>query len=287
MTKQNSMNAQLSEPVNSRLLDGISSVMKYLVLTIISLFSIFPFIWMFLGATSTSRDITMGKMAIGSELLNNLQKLTTMVDLPRILLNSLIITVVGTILTLAFASLAGYGFEMYKSRIREKIFNLMLLTMMVPFAAMMIPLFRLFAQVKLLNSFVAVILPTVASVFVVFYFRQCTKTFAKELIQAARVDGLTELQSFFYIYFPSMKSTYAAAAIIVFMTYWNSFLWPLIVLQSNDKKTITLVISSLASSYTPDFGVIMTMIIIATIPTLVLFFTMQKQFVEGMLGSVK
>jgi len=152
---------------------------------------------------------------------------------------------------------------------------------------MMIPLFRLFSKAKMLNSYAAVILPTVASVFVVFYFRQSTKTFAKELIQAARVDGLSEFQSFFYIYFPSMKSTYAAAAIIVFMNYWNSFLWPLIVLQSNDKKTITLVISSLASSYTPDFGVIMTIIIIATIPTLVLFFAMQKQFVEGMLGSVK
>jgi len=287
MTKQKNLNGQSVESNHPKLMAGLSSSLKYIILSIISLFSIFPFIWMVLGATSSSRDITMGKMAIGSELFKNLGKLNELVDLPRVLSNSLIITVVGTLFTLLFASLAGYGFEMYRSKIREKFYNLMLLTMMVPFAAMMIPLFRLFSKAKMLNSYAAVILPTVASVFVVFYFRQSTKTFAKELIQAARVDGLTEFQSFFYIYFPSMKSTYAAAAIIVFMSYWNSFLWPLIVLQSNDKKTITLVISSLASSYTPDFGVIMTMIIIATIPTLILFFTMQKQFVEGMLGSVK
>ena len=287
MTKQKNLTGQSVESRHPKLTAGLSSSLKYIVLSIISLFSIFPFIWMVLGATSSSRDITMGKMAIGSELFNNLAKLNELVDLPRVLSNSLIITVVGTLLTLLFASLAGYGFEMYRSKFREKFYNLMLLTMMVPFAAMMIPLFRLFSKAKMLNSYAAVILPTVASVFVVFYFRQSTKTFAKELIQAARVDGLSEFQSFFYIYFPSMKSTYAAAAIIVFMSYWNSFLWPLIVLQSNDKKTITLVVSSLASSYTPDFGVIMTMIIIATIPTLILFFTMQKQFVEGMLGSVK
>jgi len=287
MTKQQNLTGQSVESRYPRLTAGLSSSLKYIVLSIISLFSIFPFIWMVLGATSSSRDITMGKMAVGTELFNNLGKLNELVDLPRVLSNSLIITVVGTLLTLLVASLAGYGFEMYRSKFREKLYNLMLLTMMVPFAAMMIPLFRLFSKAKMLNSYAAVILPTVASVFVVFYFRQSTKTFAKELIQAARVDGLSEFQSFFYIYFPSMKSTYAAAAIIVFMSYWNSFLWPLIVLQSNDKKTITLVISSLASSYTPDFGVIMTMIIIATIPTLILFFTMQKQFVEGMLGSVK
>jgi lactose/L-arabinose transport system permease protein len=84
-----------------------------------------------------------------------------------------------------------------------------------------------------------------------------------------------------------MKSTYAAAAIISFMTNWNNFMWPLIVLQSNEKKTMTLAISALSSSYTPDYGVMMTAIIIATLPTIVLFFTMQKQFVAGMLGAVK
>jgi len=263
------------------------SAVVYIILSIISLFCIFPFIWMVLGSTSTSKDVSSGKLTIGLELINNFNKLNDLIDLPRILANTAVLTLCGTIVTLTVASLAGYGFEMYRSRAREKIYNIMLLTMMVPFAAMMIPLFRIFSSVKLLNSYAAIILPMAASIFVIFYFRQSTKTFAKELIQAARMDGLNELQAFFYIYLPTMKSTYAAASIIVFMSYWNSFLWPLIVLQSNDKKTITLAISSLASSYTPDYGVIMTAIIIATLPTMILFFAMQKQFVEGMLGSVK
>jgi lactose/L-arabinose transport system permease protein len=84
-----------------------------------------------------------------------------------------------------------------------------------------------------------------------------------------------------------MKSTYAAGAIYAFMTSWNAYIWPLIVLQSNDKRTSTLLISSLSSSYTPDYGVIMTGIALATLPVIIVFFAFQKQFVQGMVGSVK
>lgn len=287
MTKQNAYSAAGNQNVRSGLLEKIGVTLKYIFLSIVSFICIFPFIWMILGMTSSSQDITSGKIMFGNQMLANFNKLNELVNLPQVLGNSALLTLIGTIATLIVASMAGYGFEMYRNAVREKIYNVLLLTMMVPFAAIMIPLFRIFAGAKLLNSYIAVILPSVASIFVIFYFRQSTKTFAKELIQASRVDGLNEFQSFFYIFVPSMKSTYAAASIIVFMSYWNSFLWPLIVLQTNDKKTITLAISSLASSYTPDFGVIMTAIIIATLPTLILFFTMQKQFVEGMLGSVK
>jgi len=132
-----------------------------------------------------------------------------------------------------------------------------------------------------------VLLPTIGSAFIIFYFRQSTKAFPSELRDAAKVDGLKEWQIFLFIYVPVMRSTYAAAFIIIFMTAWNNYLWPLIVLQSNDEKTITLVISSLASAYYPDFGVVMVGTVLATLPTLVVFFLMQRQFVQGMLGSVK
>jgi lactose/L-arabinose transport system permease protein len=265
----------------------IKTAIMYIFITIVAVFSVFPFIWMVMGATNTSANVSKGIMTFGPELLNNFKKLNAQIDLLQILKNSFIISILGTVLTLIVASMAGYGFEMYRSKGREKIYNFYLLSMMVPFAAIMIPLFRVFSKLNLLNSYIAVILPTVAQVFLIFFFRQSTKSFQKELIQAARVDGLNEIQAFFYIYFPSMKSTYAAAAIISFMTNWNNFMWPLIVLQSNEKKTMTLAISALSSSYTPDYGVMMTAIIIATLPTIVLFFTMQKQFVAGMLGAVK
>ena len=124
-------------------------------------------------------------------------------------------------------------------------------------------------------------------IFIIFYFRQSTKAFPGELRDAARIDGLNEWQIFFRIYMPVMRSTYAAATIIVFMANWNNYLWPLIVLQTNEMKTITLVISSLASAYYPDFGLVMVGTILATLPTLVVFFVLQRLFVEGMVGSIK
>lgn len=265
----------------------IKGSFKYIFLSIASLISIFPFIWMVIGATNTATDIIKGKMTPGVEAINNVKMLLEMVDLPLVLWNSAKIAIISTVLLLLIASLAGYGFEIYRSKVKDKVYGGLLLTMMIPFAALMIPLFRMFTKMGLLDSHTAVVLPTIATVFMIFFFRQNTKSFNRELIQAARVDGLKEYQTFFYIYVPTMKSTYAAAGIIAFMTSWNNFLWPLIILQTDGKKTITLVISSLSSAYFPEYGVIMVAIVIATLPTILIFFLLQKRFVEGMLGSVK
>jgi len=263
------------------------SASVYLFLGVMAFLSIFPFLWMVIGATNTTSDVIKGKMSFGESLFVNAATFFTQVDAPLIFWNSAKITIIATVSTLLISSLAGYGFEIFASRLREKLYTLMLLTLMIPFAALMIPLFMLMGKFGLINTHIAVVLPTVASAFIVFYFRQSTKAFPHELRDAARVDGLKEWQIFFLIYMPVMRSTYAAAFIIVFMTAWNNYLWPLIVLQSNDTKTITLVISSLGSAYYPDYGAVMIGTVLATIPTLFVFFAMQRQFVEGMLGSVK
>jgi len=143
------------------------------------------------------------------------------------------------------------------------------------------------ANLKLMNTYQAIILPSVASIFIIFYFRQATKAFPHELRDAARIDGLKEWQIFLFVYMPVMRSTYAAATIIVFMTHWNNYLWPLIVLQTNDMKTLPLVVATLSQGYTPDFAVVMVGSIFATLPTLIIFFLLQRRFVEGMLGAVK
>jgi len=150
-----------------------------------------------------------------------------------------------------------------------------------------VPLFALIARVHLVNTFTALVLPSVASIFIIFYFRQATKAFPGELRDAARVDGLKEWQIFLFIYVPVMRSTYAAATIIVFMLTWNNYLWPLIVLQTNDKKTVTLVVSALLSAYVPDYGATLLATVLATLPTLAIFFLLQRQFVAGLTGGVK
>lgn len=259
----------------------------YLLLILAAFVSVFPFFWMIVSSTNTAADIITGKATFGDALWTNIVNFFTQVDAPRIFWNSTYIAVAGTILTLAVSSLAGYGFEMFRSRFRERIFAFLLLMLSIPFAALMVPLFILMANLKLINTHAAIILPGIASIFIIFYFRQATKAFPSELRDAARIDGLKEWQIFLFVYLPVMRSTYAAATIIVFMLNWNNYLWPLIVLQTNEQKTITLVIQSLSSAYYPDYGVVMVGTILATLPTLIIFFVLQRRFVEGMLGAVK
>ena len=259
----------------------------YAVLGLAAFISVFPFIWLMIGATNTSADILNGKTSIGPALTSNFAKLLEQVNLPQLFWNSTKIALIATVFTLIIASLAGYGFEIFKSKLSERVFAGLLAMLSIPFAALIIPLFVTMAQLHLINTHIAVVIPTVASIFIIFYFRQATKSFPSELRDAARVDGLKEWQIFLYIYVPVMRSTYAAATIIIFMANWNAYLWPLIVLQTNDMKTITLAVASLLTAYTPDFGVVMVAATLATLPTLFIFFVLQKQFVQGLLGSVK
>ncbi|MDY0745257.1 carbohydrate ABC transporter permease [Paucibacter sp. R3-3] len=271
----------------ARLLDTLRGAAIYALLGLMALLSVFPFGWMVISATNAGRDITKGKITFGGALLDNFHKFTELYDVGQVFWNSGKIALAGSLLTLLVSSLAGYGFEVFRSPLRERIYQGVLLSMMVPFAALMIPLFTLMAALDMLDTHMAVILPTVASAYLIFYFRQSSKAFPPELREAARLDGLKEWQIFLYVYVPVMRSTYAAAFIIVFMAAWNGFLWPLIALQSTELKTITLVVSSLGSSYAPDYGVVMVATVLATLPTLIVFFAMQRQFVQGMLGSVK
>jgi lactose/L-arabinose transport system permease protein len=259
----------------------------YAGLSIAAFLSVFPFIWLLLGATNTNADILKGKISPGDALFLNFENLAQQVDLPTLFLNSTKIAIIGTVLTLIISSMAGYGFEMFRTKISERVFALLLAVLSIPFAALMIPLFVTIAQLKIINTHTAVILPTMASIFIIFYFRQATKAFPLDLRDAARVDGLSEWQIFLHIYMPVMRSTYAAATIIIFMANWNGYLWPLIVLQTNETKTLTLAVASLLTAYQPDFGVTMVATTLATLPTLLIFFLLQKQFVQGLLGSVK
>jgi lactose/L-arabinose transport system permease protein len=275
---------------------NIINFIKYAFLIILSFISIFPFIWMIIATTNKSVEITKGTLIPGTYFLENLKNLLAS-DLQYMTTfkNSLKIAVITTVLAMLISSLAGYAFEVYKTRGRDKIFKFILLSMMVPFAALMVPLFRMFSKFNdtvllkgiSLNTHGSVIIISIATAFLIFFFRQNTKSFPKDLIEAARIDGLGEFGIFFKIYMPTMKSTYAAATIVTFMASWNSYLWPLIVLQSPEKRTLPLIISALGSSYTPDYGVMMTAVLIATLPTALIFFLMQKHFVAGMTGSMK
>jgi lactose/L-arabinose transport system permease protein len=183
--------------------------------------------------------------------------------------------------------MAGYGFQIYRDKYKDRLMSILLLSMMVPFASIMVPLFRMFSQWNLLDTTAGFILPSISTAFLIFFFRQSSVSFPLEIVQAARVDGLGEFNIYLRVYLPVMAPTFAAAAIVTFMNNWNNYLWPLIIMQRQESQTMPLLVTSLTSGYTTDYGILMLAVSICTLPTVILFFTQQKRFVAGILGSVK
>ena len=260
---------------------------SYIFLIIVSFFSVFPFYWMISAATNNTVDIARGKLTFGNQALVNLQNLLAGQDLWRALGNSFKYAFVQTIVALFICSLAGYGFELYHDKYKDKVFSILLLAMMVPQVATMIPLFRMMSQMKLLNTVWAFMLPAISTPFLIMMFRQNSRNFPVDVLEAARIDGLSEFMIYFKMYMPIMKATYAAAAVITFMNAWNAYLWPKVVMSDNRAQTMPMLLANVANGYTIDYGMLMMSVLFCSIPTMVIFFVLQKQFAEGITGAVK
>ena len=259
----------------------------YIFLIIVSFISVFPFYWMITAATNTSVEVARGKITFGLNALQNYKNLIAAQDLWRSLGNSFFYAIVQTVIALLICSLAGFGFELYHDKGKDRLFSILLLAMMVPQVATMIPLFKMMSKMHLLNTVWAFILPTLSTPFLIMMFRQNSRNFPPDIMEAARIDGLSEIGIFFKMYMPVQKSTYAAAAVITFMNAWNAYLWPKVVMTDNSAQTMPMLIANLASGYTVDYGMLMMGVLFCSVPTMLVFFVLQKQFAEGITGSVK
>ena len=260
---------------------------SYIFLIIVSFISVFPLYWMISAATNTTLDVARGKITIGTHAAENFQNLLAQQDLWGALGNSFLYAIVQTVVALLICSLAGFGFELYHDRNKDRLFSVLLLAMMVPQVATMIPLFKMMSSLGFLNTVWAFILPSISTPFLIMMFRQNSRNFPIDVMEAARIDGLNEFKIFFQMYMPIQKSTYAAAAVITFMNAWNAYLWPKVVMSDNRAQTMPMLIANLAAGYSIDYGVLMMGVLFCSIPTMVVFFVLQKQFAEGITGAVK
>ena len=253
----------------------------------VSFISVFPLYWMITAATNKSVDVARGKIFFGNYLMQNWQRLNQLQDLGGAMKNSFIYAAVQTVLALFICSLAGFGFELYLDKKKDLLFSILLLAMMVPGVATMIPLFKIMVKLGFLNSVWGFMLPGISTPFLIMMFRQNSRNFPIDIMEAARIDGLGEVQIFFQMYLPVMKATYAAAAVITFMNAWNAYLWPRVIMTDQKAQTMPMLIANLAAGYTIDYGVLMLGVLFCSIPTMVIFFILQKQFTEGITGAVK
>ena len=260
---------------------------SYIFLTIFALFSVFPLFWMLTAATNTTLEVAQGKMWFGAYALENFRNLVSTTNLWGSMWNSFLYATVQTVLALFICSLAGYGFELYHDKGKDILFAILLMAMMIPGVATMIPLFSMMSKMKLLSTVWGFALPAISTPFLIMMFRQNSRNFPTEIMNAARIDGLGEFAIFFRIYMPVMKSTYAAAAVITFMNSWNAYLWPRVVLNKANAQTMPILIANLSNGYSIDYGMLMMGVLFCSLPTIIIFFILQKQFAEGITGAVK
>lgn len=262
-------------------------IISYIVLILASALSAFPLYYMLCGATNTSVDVVRGRLIPGSYLFENFKTLIDMQNLGLAMFNSFRNAIVITIVTLLVCSIAGYGFEIYHDKGKDVLMSILLLAMMLPFVAIMIPLFKMFTSWKLVNTWIALALPSISTPFMIMLFRQAARSFPHDIIEAARLEGLSEIQIFFRMFIPVMKSTYGAAMTVTFMNAWNNYLWPTIILQDKNEVTMPMLVANLKSGYSVDYGMLMLGVLICTLPTAIIFLCLQKSFANGIAGAVK
>lgn len=202
--------------------------------------------------------------------------------------NSLLVAGTITLGSLLLNTLAGYAFAKLHFRGRERVFRLLLGALVIPAQVAMLPLFLLMKQLHLVNTFAGVILPSLASVFGIFLVRQYARSIPDELLEAARIDGAGEGRIFFQIVLPMLKSVLVTLAIFTFMTAWNDFMWPLIVLTDQAHYTLPVALASLSREHIMDVELMMAGAVVTVVPVLVLFLLLQRYYLQGLLlGSVK
>ncbi len=203
----------------------------------------------------------------------------------RNILNSLIISSAVTLTTVLISALAGYGLAKFNFKGRNIVFIIMMATMMIPFEVIMIPLYMVVMKMRIQNTYLGLILPFLTTAFGVFMMRQFLLTFPDEILDAARIDGGGEIFIFSRIVLPNCGPAIATLAILTFRSQWDNLLWPLMVVQSEEMKTIPQYITKYMAETHTDEGIMMAIAVIASIPMFILFLTMSKYFINSSLYS--
>ncbi|MDD3460680.1 MULTISPECIES: carbohydrate ABC transporter permease [unclassified Mesotoga] len=256
---------------------------SYTLLIAFSIIMIMPFVWMILSTFKDQSELMRfpPKFLPDRFTLKNYAEVFSSVPFLRYYLNSILITTVAVTLTLLTSSLAGFAFAKYRFRGRNSIFKTLLGAMMIPFPVTIIPLYIMIYNLGLVDTYLALIITGSVSIFGVFLMRQFIVTIPDDLIDAARIDGCSEFQIFRIIVIPNIRAPLSALAIFSFMATWNAFLWPLLVVNNDEHRTVQLGVQYFTQRYGDLMHLQITAAAMAVIPIVVLYLILQKQFIEG------
>ena len=284
----------LSYKKNSRVRIRPVPIIVFLILVIFCLFTLAPFYFMLVSSFKAGSEMFRNgitfKLQPGIMTLKNYMLLFTgkegiYLDWFK---NSLLITLFQTLTSVFLSAMVGYGLAVYRFKGRNLIFIMVLVVMMVPIEILILPLYQLSVAMKIIDTYAGVILPFAAPPVAVFFFRQFALGLPGELIDAGRIDGCSEFGIYFKLMLPIMKPAFGAMIILQAMFSWNGFLWPLIVLRTNEHLTLPIGLASLITPYGNNYDMLMPGAVLSVVPIIIIFLFNQKAFISGLtVGALK
>ena len=270
-----------------------SSILKFLIYTLLVFLSavfLMPIVWVIFSSFKPAGELfTWPPTLLGrNPSLDNYTQAFAAGDFGRWFLNTVVVSVLATVLTVIVNIMAGYVFAKYEFKGKKLLFGMVMVTLMIPLEVIMIPIFKVIVSTHMYNNLWGLIIPAVASPTAVFLVKQYYEPIPDALMEAARIDGASEMQILMRIMLPLAKPIISVLCIFSFMWRWNDYLWPKLVINSKTKYTLQLALANFSGEYSVDWNSLLAMSVISMIPVLVVFLTLQKYIIGGMTaGGVK
>lgn len=270
-----------------------SALLVHVALIAVCLICVFPVIWMTLISFKSVHESMTGFASIlpsDPTVANYIRVVEIMPNLPWNFLNNVFVSIMGTVTTLFFCSLAGFAFAKYRFPGKQALFLFVLATMMVPQEIGIIPVFLIYRNLHLINSLWGLIIPRIATAVGIFYMTQYMRDVPTEVLEAARIDGCTDFRIYWQIVCPIVKSGLASWATLTMITRWNDFFWPLVLLRNAKKYTLMVAIALLPTSdgLSTPWPIVMSGTTLAVVPVVIAYFIVQKlQIANVTAGAVK
>lgn len=264
----------------------VARILLYLVLTITGAIAALPFLWMIFGSFKTGVEIRQIPPTFLPQQWT-LDNFTTILDDPTLPLwtfyrNSLFVAVTNVLVTLFTSSLLGFIFAKYVFRGRDILFWYLMAMMMVPPSVLMIPNYLILSKIGLLNNLWGLIVTAAIDPFAILVMRQFIRALPDEQIESARVDGASEFRIYWSVVLPQVKPALATLGLLTFMFHWNAYLWPLIVLTENSKRTIPVILTWYSTQHSAQINLVMAASVLMVIPVLIFFVVTQRWIVTGL-----
>jgi multiple sugar transport system permease protein len=268
----------------------VRQALLMILLVVIAVATMLPLIWMVMASFMPSGEASSVPPPFFPRevTVDQYISLFTRLHLGRSLLNSTVLAIAVTAISLVVNSMAGYAFAKYRFRGRAPLFKMLIASMVIPAQVTMLPLFLMLNKMGLINTYFGVIIPGMASIFGIFLIRQFALTIPDSLLEAARMDGASDFRIYWSIILPLCKPILVTLAIFTFMGTWNDFLWPLIVMTDDSMYTLPVALANLSGEHVQDTELMMAGSVMTVLPVLVVFALVQKYYLAGiMAGSVK